>query len=152
MRSLQGRAAAPGVVRGPWIRIDPAPPPIGGRIGPEAAADEIQRLREASAAVSDELEAIAGRVDADGHPDEAAIFGAQASIARDPALATMAGERINGSGEDAIAAVQAAAGSFADQLRSLDDEVLAARSADVVDVGQRIARRLSGVTDTAVDP
>ena len=151
MRSLEGRAAAPGVVRGPWIRIDPAPPPTGGRIDPGSAADEIERLREASSAVADDLEAIAGRVDADGHPDEAAIFQAQASISRDPALATMAAERITESGEDAIAAVQAAAGSFADQLRSLDDEVLAARSADVVDVGQRIARRLSGVTDTAGD-
>ena len=49
MKRLQGLAAAPGVVRGPWVRIDPAPAPAGGRIDPEAAAGEIERLREASA-------------------------------------------------------------------------------------------------------
>lgn len=149
MRLVQGLAAAPGVVRGPWVRIDPAPAPEGGRIAPEAAADEIERLRAASEAAGGELELIAGRVGADGHEDEAAIFLAQASIARDPALATMAAKRINDSGEDAVAAIQAAAGSFAEQLRSLDDELLAARAADVLDVGIRIARRLSGADDAA---
>ena len=56
----------------------------------------------------------------------------------------MAAGRINESGEDAVAAIQAAAGAFAEQLRSLDDELLAARAADVLDVGHRIARRLAG--------
>lgn len=151
MKHLRGLAAAPGVVRGPWVRIDPAPAPVGGRIAPEAAAGEIERLREASEAAGDELEAIAVRVKGDGHPEEAAIFQAQASIARDRALATMAGQRIDDAGEDAIAAIQAAAGSFGEQLRSLDDELLAARAADVLDVGQRIARRLAGVADSAGD-
>ena len=149
MKRVQGLGAAPGVVRGTWIRIDPAQAPEGGRIAPEAAAGEVERLRAASEAAGVELETIAGRVDADGHADEAAIFLAQASIARDPALDTMAAGRINESGEDAVAAIQAAAGSFAKQLRSLDDELLAARAADVLDVGQRIARRLSGTPDAA---
>lgn len=149
MKRVQGLAAAPGVVRGPWIQIDPAQAPEGGWIAPEAAAGEIERLRAASDAAGGELEAIAERVEADGHADEAAIFLAQASIARDPALVTTAAGRINESGEDAVAAIQSAAGSFADQLRALDDELLAARAADVLDVGQRIARRLSGTADTA---
>lgn len=149
MKRVQGVAAAPGVVRGPWIRINQAQAPEGGRIAPEDAAREIERLRAATEAAGGELEAIAGRVETDGHADEAAIFLAQASIARDPALVTMAAGRINESGVDAIAAIQAAAGSFAEQLRALDDELLAARAADVLDVGQRIARRLSGTADTA---
>ena len=149
MKRLQGIGASPGVVRGPWLRIDAISVPAGGRIQPDDAARETQRLHDATVAASDELEAIAARVEGDGHPDEAAIFRAQASIARDPALVTMATGRIDNLAEDAVAAVQAAADSFAEQLRSLDDEVLSARAADVIDVGQRIARRLSGIPDAA---
>ena len=65
-------------------------------------------------------------------------------MARDPALAAMTDERIRerlggrdrrdtGRGEE-----------IADQLRSLGDELLAARAADVLDVAQRIARHLAG--------
>lgn len=144
MKHLHGVSAAPGVVRGAWVRIDPSPAPAGGTIDPEAIGAEIARLAAASTAAAADLGTLAGRVREDGHPDEAAIFDAQAAIARDPALATMASERIEQSHEDAIRAVRAAAEAFAAQLRSLDDELLATRAADVVDVGGRIARRLAG--------
>jgi phosphoenolpyruvate-protein phosphotransferase len=147
MKGIQGVPAAPGVVRGPWVRVKPASAPVGGRIAPEAASGEVARLREAVEATAVALEAIAGRVRVDGHADEAAIFDAQASIARDPALTAMAVDRIGGQSEDATAAVTAAAASFAEQLRSLDDELLAARAADVLDVGTRIARWLTGAAD-----
>lgn len=150
MRRLQGLAAAPGVVRAIWVRIDPAPVPAGGRIAPGAAGDEIKRLRRASEAAAAELETIARRVQGDGHADEAAIFQAQAAIARDPALATMAAERIEGAAEDAVGAIHTAAGAFAEQLRSLGDELLAARAADVIDVGDRIARQLAGTSEPVV--
>jgi len=144
---LRGVGASPGVARGPWRRVEATPAPTGGRIEPNEAADEMQRLQNATAAASDELEALAARVEGDGHPEEGAIFRAQASIARDAALVTMAGGRMDDLGEDGVAAIQAAANSFAEQLGSLDDEVLSARAADVIDVGQRIARRLSGIAD-----
>jgi phosphoenolpyruvate-protein phosphotransferase len=147
MRRINGLPAAPGVVRGPWVRIERSIVPAGSRIDPGNADAEIERLAVATAAASDELEAIGRRITDDGHADEAAIFAAQASIARDPALAATARGRITDSAEDAVAAILAAAESFADQLRSLDDELLAARATDVLDVGQRIARRLAGVAD-----
>lgn len=150
MNRLQGVAAAPGLVRGPWVRIEQAAVGTGGSIAPGTAAAEISHLSDAIEAAAKELEAIAKRVEADGHPEEAAIFLAQAAIARDPALASMASTRIQESSDDGIGAIQAAAGSFAEQLRALDDELLAARGADVVDVGQRIARQLSGTPDNTV--
>jgi phosphoenolpyruvate-protein phosphotransferase len=150
MKRLHGIAAAPGVARAPWVRIDPDPAPTGGRTTVAGVAGEIKRLAEASAAAAVDLESISSHVRDDGHPDEAAIFEAQAAIARDPALAAMATERINDAHDDAIAAVQGAAESFAQQLRSLDDELLAARAADVIDVGDRIARRLAGALQPAV--
>ena len=150
MKRLHGLAAAPGVARAPWVRIDPAPAPAGGRTTAAGVAGEIKRLAEASAAAAVDLESISRDVRDDGHPDEAAIFEAQAAIARDPALAAMATERIKDAHDDAIAAVQAAAGAFAEQLRSLEDELLAARAADVIDVGDRIARRLAGTVQPTV--
>lgn len=144
MKRLRGLAAAPGVARAGWVRIDPAPAPRGGKTTASEAGDEIERLADASAAAAVELEAITNDVRKEGHPDEAAIFEAQAAIARDPALIAMATERIKDGHDDAIAAVQSAADAFAEQLRSLDDELLAARAADVIDVGDRIARRLAG--------
>lgn len=150
MRRLQGFPAAPGVVRAPWVRIERLSIPAGGRIEPTAAAAEIERLHRASEAAAAELETIARRVQDDGHADEAAIFLAQAAIARDPALATTAAERIKGAGEDGVGAIQTAAGAFAEQLRSLEDELLAARAADVIDVGHRIARQLAGNNEPVV--
>ena len=150
MKRLKGVAAAPGVARAPWVRIDPAPAPAGGRTTTAGVAGEIKRFADASAAAAVDLESISRDVRDDGHPDEAAIFEAQAAIARDPALAAMATERINDAHDDAISAVQVAAGSFAEQLRSLEDELLAARAADVIDVGDRIARRLAGTVQPTV--
>jgi phosphoenolpyruvate-protein phosphotransferase len=150
MKRLHGLGAAPGVVRAPWIRVEPSPIPVGGRTTTATAPDEVARLAQASADAAADLEAIARRVHDEGHPDEAAIFEAQAAIARDPALASMAAERVHGSHEDAIGAIVAAAESFAAQLRSLDDERLAARAADVIDVGDRIARRLAGSSQPTI--
>jgi phosphoenolpyruvate-protein kinase (PTS system EI component) len=114
------------------------------RITADGVAKERLRLGRAIEAAAVELEGIAERIAADGHGEEAAIFAAQAAIARDPALLAMSEERI-GRFDDAIAAIQAAAEGFAEQLRSLDDELLAARAADVTDVGHRIARHVAGL-------
>lgn len=150
MKLLHGLPAAPGVARAHWLRIDWAPAPAGGRTTAAGVPVEITRLADASAAAAADLESIARGVRDDGHPDEAAIFEAQAAIARDPALADMATERIRDAHDDAIAAAQQAAGAFAEQLRSLKDELLASRATDVIDVGDRIARRLAGTPQPTV--
>ena len=84
------------------MRIEQSVVPAGSRITPGAADGEIEHLRHASEAAAAELETIAQRVQADGHADEAAIFLAQASIARDPTLVAAATKRINEAAEDAI--------------------------------------------------
>lgn len=144
MRQIQGIGAAPGMVRGAWVHIQRSPVVGGRRIPPVRAPEERARLEAATEAAAVQLVSIAERVRAEGHDDEAAIFAAQAAIARDPALVTLAAERIDAA-DDAITAVQAAAASFAEQLRALGDELLAARAADVLDVGHRIARHVAGL-------
>jgi phosphoenolpyruvate-protein phosphotransferase len=147
MKRLRGTAAAPGIVHGPYIVIEPMAEPSGGAVNLDDRAAEMDRLERACVAAAAALEALAGRVAADGHRDEGDIFLAQASIARDPALLQMARARVEAGPDDAIAAIQAAGASFAEQLRSLGDELLAARAEDVIDVTRRIARELAGPGD-----
>ena len=145
MRQFAGVAASAGVATGPWVRIAAQAGPSGRRIDATEAEAEIARLEVAAAAAADELDALAARVTADGHPGEGAIFGAQAAMARDPALTALAADRVH-EGHDAIGAIQAAGNDLADQLRALGDELLSARAADIEDVAGRIAGRLSGGT------
>jgi phosphoenolpyruvate-protein phosphotransferase len=149
MEILHGVPASEGVARGPWIRVDPPRVPVGATIAPDEVAQELERLAAASAAAAESLEALAARLDADGHPDEGAIFAAQAAMARDPALASLAEAAIRERGLDAVGGVLEAGAALAEQLRDLGDEVLSARAADVMDVAERIARRAAGLPEAA---
>ena len=152
---LAGVPAAPGVARGPWVHVRRRDLPLGGRVASGAVEDEEARLRDAANAAADDLMALSERVGAEGHEDEAAIFMAHAAMAWDPTLVEVAATRIREQGEDGVAAIQASGASAAAQLAALDDPLLAARSADVLDVADRIARILAGLpTDevTLADP
>ena len=147
MRTLSGTPASSGVARGPWVRIEPPREPVARTIGQDEVETERARLASAAQVASAELEAIADRVTADGHPDEGAIFGAQAQMALDPALLSLAEQGMEERHLDATGAVLAAGRDLAEQLRALGDELLSARAADVGDVALRIARRAAGVPD-----
>ncbi|HEX5827095.1 MAG TPA: phosphoenolpyruvate--protein phosphotransferase [Candidatus Limnocylindrales bacterium] len=145
MMALRGVPAAPGVARGGWTHVRRQALPAGGRVAPGAEAAEEARLRGAANAAADDLMALSDQLAADGHEDESAIFMAHATLAWDPALIDAAAARIHESGEDAVAAIQAAGTTVATELGALDDELLAARGADVTDVADRIARVLAGL-------
>jgi len=142
MHTLTGTPASAGVAIGPLVVIGPAPVVAGGRIGPEQADAEIARLAAAMEAAGSELEALAERVGAE-HPAEAEIFFAHAMLAQDPALAEAAEDRIR-AGDDAVAAIRAAGERFAAEYRAMDDELIAARATDILDVAGRIVDRLTG--------
>jgi phosphoenolpyruvate-protein phosphotransferase len=143
MHTLTGTPASAGVAIGPLVVIGPAPVVAGGRIGPEQADAEIARLAAAMEAAGSELEVLAERVGAE-HPAEAEIFFAHAMLAQDPALAEAAEDRIR-AGDDAVAAIRAAGERFAAEYRAMDDELIAARATDILDVAGRIVDRLTGV-------
>ncbi len=149
MRTLSGTPASGGVARGPWIRIEPAREPADRPIAAAEVDAERARLASAAEAAAAELDALADRVTADGHPDEGAIFGAQAQMALDPALSSLAEQAIEERHVDAVGAILGAGRDLADQLRGLGDELLSARAADVGDVAMRIARRAAGIPDAA---
>jgi phosphoenolpyruvate-protein phosphotransferase len=133
---LQGVAAAPGVATAPpW---SPPAPRARGAGSPPAA-----ELGEAVARAGAELQGLADRLAAQGRAEEGAIFAAQSLMAEDPALLDPAAAAIaNGTPPDE--AILAAGESAAAMLAALDDELLAARAADVRDVAARIARIIRG--------
>jgi len=140
-----GVPAAPGVARGPWAEIGRPPLPPPRRIGPGDVTAEAARLREAAREASRELRELAARVREADHPEEAAIFIAHAAMARDPDLVDAAAAEIERQSIDASAAIVAAAAAVAGRLAGIEDELLRGRAADVLDVGDRIARRLAGI-------
>lgn len=115
-----------------------------GTEGPDHAADPAAAIRAAADEAGSQLEALAARMRDLGRGDEAGIFDAQAMMATDPELldAAVAGVQ---AGADPAASVTAAAAAAAATLAALPDELLAARAADVRDVGARIVRLMNGV-------
>ena len=131
-RLLRGVPAAPGVaIAEPWVYV----PATGG--------DDLLPLRDAAGVAARELDDLAEGLRSRGRDDEAGILDAQALMAEDPELLGAA-ERQMQAGAMTSSAVIAAGEEQAALLASLDDELLAARAADVRDVAERIARVVRG--------
>ena len=140
-RRLHGLGAVAGVATAPaWRYREQA----SGATAP-AHADPAAAIRAAADAAEGQLEALAARIREAGRPDDAGIFEAQAVLATDPTIVDGALERV-AAGMDPSSAVIAAADEAALVIAGLGDELLAARAADVRDVGARIARTLRGET------
>jgi phosphoenolpyruvate-protein phosphotransferase len=143
--SLKATPGAPGIARGPWARYAPAGVPLGGRILREEVEAEVSRLLAAAEMVAADADMLADDIRRSGHADEAEIFAAHAEMARDPEVLDSAAGHIRGELMDGPSAISAAALEVAELLRSLGDELLRARATDVLDVGDRIARRSAGL-------
>jgi len=134
---LTGVGAAPGFAVGPmWRHVQRGPQATSVAIGivdPDAIA----------AVAAAQLEEIGAQLRESGRAEEAGIFDAQAMMATDPMLTDGWRRRLD-AGEDPLAALDAATEAAAAMLASLGDEVLAARAADVRDVGSRLRRIITG--------
>jgi phosphocarrier protein FPr len=147
--AISGVPAAPGSAHGPYVRFEYEP-----LLAESPAADprtEIGRLTAASEIVARGRERVADELRRSGHANEARIFDAHAEMARDPGLIDDAIARITSSRVSASAAISAASAMVADQLRTLEDATLAGRAADVLDVGDRIARQVAGLPAATLD-
>lgn len=143
--TLGGLPAAPGVAIGPAWRPGLAD---GGGV-------PLPDVRAAADRAAAELLGLAERVRAMGRPQDAEILDAQALMAVDPMLLDEAEARARSLGsadpDGLAAAVEAVARAVAEALAALPDELLAARAADVRDVGSRIARIVAGRRFTPPD-
>ncbi|MEA2538246.1 MAG: phosphoenolpyruvate-protein phosphotransferase system enzyme [Chloroflexota bacterium] len=134
---LRGEAAAPGAAVGPaWIYR--AVVPSNGSVGPAGIGLELAAERAAG-----QLQALADGLRGAGREEQAGILEAQSLMARDETLLAAARELI-AAGSAPAAAVHEAGEAIARGIEALDDELLAARAADVRDVAARIGRASSG--------
>jgi phosphocarrier protein FPr len=145
-----GVPASPGIAIGPALHYRPTLPEIVSRNVADVAA-EWARLHTAIVAAQEELKVV--QVDATGRTSasEAAIFAAHQLFLQDPSLLEAARARIFAAQLNAEAAWQQAFEAIAQDYRALPDEYLRARAADVVDVGQRVLRKLLGVALPSLD-
>ena len=135
---LRGRPAASGIAVGRALVFrDPPPPPESS-----GGAEEQKRALVALARVAAELGYSADRLRAQGLNDEAEILDACALIAQDPDLRDAAVDIA--ATTSAEASVSAAAERHAALLEALPDPLLAARAADVREIGRRAAAILAG--------
>jgi len=132
---VRGVAAAPGVAHARIWRL----PERSG----DASSGSGIGLEEAAERAASELESLRERLRSRGREEESEIFGAQALMAQDPELLDAA-QRAVDEGTPVEQAVHLAGEAAAIALASLDDELLAARAADVRDVAARIIRILRG--------
>jgi phosphoenolpyruvate-protein phosphotransferase len=144
-KRLTAVAAAPGIARARWTELKRSALPARRQIAPTEATGEIARLKEAADGAAMELMALSDRVADEGHDAESAIFAAHAAIAWDPELIDAAIAEIEGASSDAIGAIRFAGEAVAARLAAVKDALISARSTDVLDVTDRIARRLAGL-------
>lgn len=143
-RQLVGTPAAPGSAVGPVWRYRA----VEAAVSRNAAEVPPTSIAAAAAAAAAQLRTLAERVRTTGRIEEAEIFEAQALMAADPLIVEAALEIAQAEGAtnpSALAqAVVTAAATVSATLAELEDELLAARAADVRDVGARIGRILLG--------
>lgn len=139
-RILQGVAAASGVAVGPALVYREGQPETAAR---QAATpdEELARYAAACRRAEEELDALAGRADAQARD----ILTAHQLMLQDPELHNFVEAAIR-EGQPAEAAVRTAVEQFAGMLEALDDEYLRERAADVRDVGRRLVAALTGRT------
>lgn len=112
----------------------------------EFAEDHHKERRKLNTAIDRallDLSALEQKLEEEASADKAAIFAAHREILEDPELLDLAVSAID-KGKSAPYAWRAAFRSFAEQMESLSNEVLAGRANDVRDVGQRVLAELTG--------
>ncbi|MDQ6819705.1 MAG: phosphoenolpyruvate--protein phosphotransferase [Actinomycetota bacterium] len=142
---LTGVPASRGIAVGAASHLRSAPEPLPARAA-QAPEEERARLQDGIAAARETIardrQAVAGRAG----EAEAEIFDAHLALLDDEAMLEPAHEKI-GSGATAERAWHDAAERVAARYRALDQPLLRERAVDVLDVGRRVVRALTGQQD-----
>ena len=112
-----------------------------------SAEERMARLLAAVAASRQEISSIAAQTRARIGSEPAAIIEAQLLVLDDPEWWDPIRDEVRG-GTEPTTAVRSVTEAVAEALASLDDPYLRERSADVLDVGQRVAGHLAGRSRT----
>lgn len=144
---IQGIAAAPGIAIGPLFRLQKATLEIEETFSDPSA--EKNRLQTAITAARAQLQTLYREMSARTGAEEAAIFEAHLELLDDPDLLDAVLARIDKE-QSAAQAWQTSIDERASVLAKLPDPILAARSADLHDVGYRVLRLLVGAEETGL--
>ncbi|WP_213938421.1 phosphoenolpyruvate--protein phosphotransferase [Pseudomonas sp. dw_612] len=113
----------------------------------QGAQAELEVLSQALGEALNDLQQLRDNATSDA---QAEIFKAHQELLEDPSLLDQARSLI-GEGKSAGFAWRATTEATAAQFKSLGSPLLAERAADLADVGQRVLKRILGVTDRALD-
>lgn len=148
---FQGIDAAPGLCKGKAVVLKQQKIGWASRtIGADDVENEVSRFNKAVEVAVSQLEELARQVASKVGEAEAEIMRAQGLMASDPGFTEDVANRIRQNLVSAENAVQEVSEEQAKMLEGLGDEYLAARGADMRDVGRRILAALTGSADRAV--
>ena len=147
--TLKGIPASEGIAIGPAFCHRPLQLEIPSR-SPGSIQDELRRFQSACEQAGQELESLKTSVLARSDAETAAIFDAHKLMVTDPMLFDAVQSRLE-AGQIIERAVRDASQELAAMLGAMQDELFAAREADMRDVGRRLLRILLGISDTSVD-
>ena len=145
---LLGVTASPGLAVGTVFQVRHQDLSV-----PETAADsqaELAKLDQAIDTARRQLEALQVQLHGQADANKAAIFAAHQEVLDDPELHDTVRSAIL-KGKSAAFAWQQAINTQASQLAKLHNELLAARAADLRDVGQRVLMNLTGAGPRRLD-
>ncbi len=143
MRKLTGLPAASGIALGPAF-IYSHTVLNAERYHIDDVNRELEKLESALTQAEADLQSLTQRAREQVGKAEGQIFEAQVAMMRDPELQKRVYDMVQEKGINIGFAWQEAVQFFAQTLRDVDDEYLAARAADVEDVGQRVLSILLG--------
>lgn len=142
---FKGIAASPGVAIGKAFVLQPAAelPGHGAEVLPADPAAEKARYEDALAVSRKEIGALRERVAERVGEKEAAVFDAHLMILEDPSFTDDVAQAIEG-GADAVTAVNQVVEMLKAMFEAMDDEYMRERAADIVDIGRRLVRHMTG--------
>lgn len=142
---LQGIAASGGCALGPIVLLDRGGAEIDVTAKSTRPVEEsLARLTAAIEASREDIEVIAAAARERIGAENAAIIEAQLLVLDDPEWLEPVVEAISEDAATAEAAVWRISQEVAEVLAALDDPYLSERSADILDVGQRVVGHLAG--------
>jgi multiphosphoryl transfer protein len=144
---IQGIAGAPGIAIGPIYHLKRTEIKVEETF--ESESEEKNQLQEAIEKAKGQVERLHDQMLAQNASSEAAIFDVHLELLDDVELLDAVLEKINQQ-QSAAFAWQTTIDARAEMVAGLDDPLLAARSADLHDVGYRVLRILVGVDGPAI--
>lgn len=148
-RVLSGLGAAAGIAIGPAFHYEPLSLQPSKR-EPDSVDSELRRFEEAKIQVGAYLQDLQKRLQDQGREETAEIFSAHRLILEDPMLFQAVKSRLV-QGRTVETAVIKAVQELAAMLAAMEQELFAARAADVEDVGQHLLRALMDKPEQRLD-